>query len=192
MQSHTPPTPSPQPFYSRLVHVHYNFISLRIIPVYQVSLTISALFCIHSPLYGEVRERNLQPLRDLHASFGVNAQIYRPSFISFCCCNSIYLSLLAKRPQTINHCFLFVQYAGTYFLTAKTVEPQKQPLLGNGSETTFLISIRSCYWVTRSQTHMFARELFGYNNKRRFLRGPCQEVIYREHKPSCSQTVLSD
>jgi hypothetical protein len=36
----------------------------------------------------------------------------------------------------------FKIYAVTYLLEAKTVEPEKQPLLANGSETTFVSSQR--------------------------------------------------
>jgi hypothetical protein len=46
------------------------------------------------------------------------------------------LSFLATQPQTLNRCFSFVQYTVPHVLKARTVEPEKQPLLANGSETT--------------------------------------------------------
>jgi hypothetical protein len=33
---------------------------------------------------------------------------------------------------------MYIQYIVAYLLIARTVEPEKQPLLANGSETTFV------------------------------------------------------
>jgi hypothetical protein len=83
-------------------------------------------------------------------------------------------------------------------LRARTVEPEKQPLPANGSETTFVLgngleidngttSFATQEILNKQEYTAAARERLGKHvpaatdthaaEERRFLRGPCQDVI---------------
>jgi uncharacterized protein VirK/YbjX len=69
-------------------------------------------------------------------------------------------------------------YAVAYFLNARTVEPEKQPLLANDPETPFVSRQRP---RNKQRTTLIARHQLLNNAtvglQQCFLRGPCREVI---------------
>jgi hypothetical protein len=88
-------------------------------------------------------------------------------------------------------------YILAYLLKARTVEPEKQPLLVNGSETTFVYKQRPRYTMERrpllgsrflisknrrqllvnGSVNTFTRQRIRIHYERCFIRGPCRDIL---------------